>query len=186
MSRRSTPDPGRIRQVTTYDLVSSVSDAETREVFDVYDAVFGDQPDYAAWRRGVWDRHATRDGFRLARARETERLVGFAYGYTGERGQWWTDHAARVLDPEVADTWLGGHFELVSIGVLDDARRGGVGRVLLDRLTDELAHERWVLMTTGDANDPARHLYARAGWEVIGPGLRAGQVVMGRLRVTDT
>jgi GNAT superfamily N-acetyltransferase len=91
-----------------------------------------------------------------------------------------------VLDPEVADTWLGGHFELVSIGVLDDARRGGVGRVLLDRLTDELAHERWVLMTTGDANDPARHHYARAGWEVIGPGLRDGQVVMGRLRVTDT
>jgi hypothetical protein len=41
-------------------------------------------------------------------------------------------------------------------------------------------------MTTADADDPARHLYARAGWEVVGPGLRDDQVVMARRRVTDT
>ena len=40
-------------------------------------------------------------------------------------------------------------------------------------------------MTTADADDPARRLYARAGWEVIGPGLRDGQVVMGRRRVRN-
>jgi len=171
--------------VTEYDLTASVSDDETRALFEVYDAVFGDLPDYPAWLTGVWDRHVVRDGFRLARAFDEGRLVGFGYGYTGERGQWWTDQAALVLAPDAAEEWLGGHFELVSIGVLETARGHGVGRGLLDRLTCGLTQERWVLMTTADTDDPARHLYARAGWEVIGPGLRDGQVVMGR-RATDS
>lgn len=172
--------------MTTYDLVSRLTEDDTRAVFEVYDAVFGDQPDYAAWRHGIWDRHAGRPGFRVARAYDGDRLVGFGYGYTGEHGQWWTDMAARVLDAHVADEWLGGHFELVSIGVLRDVRGHGVGRGLLSRVTDGLPQERWLLMTTADAADPARHLYARAGWEVVGPGLRDGQVVLGRRRPTDT
>ncbi len=170
--------------MTTYDLVTEVTDDDSRAVFGVYDAVFGDQPDQAAWRSGIWDRHVVRAGFRLARAYDEERLLGFGYGYTGERGQWWTDQAAMVLGPEVADEWLGGHFELVSIGVLEDARGTGAGHALLDLLTEGLSQERWLLMTTADADDPARHLYARAGWEVVGPGLRDGQVVMGRRRPT--
>ena len=176
------PLTGTITPVTTYDLVTEVTDHESRAVFGVYDAVFGDQPDYEAWRGGVWDRHTARAGFRLARAHVDGRLVGFGYGYTGEPGQWWTDQAAEMLEPEVAEAWLGGHFELVTIGVLEEARGKHVGRTLLDRLTDGLPQARWVLMTTGDADDPARHLYARAGWQVIGPGLRDGQVVMGRRR----
>ncbi len=55
--------------------------------------------------------------------------MGFAYGYTGEHGQWWTDQATRVLAPDVAAEWLGGHFDLVSLGVLEEARRADwVGR----------------------------------------------------------
>jgi GNAT superfamily N-acetyltransferase len=172
--------------VTTYDLVTTVTEDDSRAVFAVYDAVFGDQPDYVAWRRGVWDRHTAREGFRVARAYDEDDLVGFGYGHTGERGQWWTDQAARVLGPETAAEWLGGHFELVSIGVVQGARGHGVGRAILDRLTAGLPHPRWLLMTTSDADDPARLLYARAGWEVIGPGLRDGQVVMGRRGAMDT
>jgi ribosomal protein S18 acetylase RimI-like enzyme len=170
---------------TTCDVVTSVTDDVCRAVFGVYDAVFGDQPDLATWRRQVWDRHTLRDGFRLARAYDGARLVGFGYGYTGKRGQWWTDRAVRVLPADVAGEWLGDHFELVSIGVLPEARGRGVGRLLLAGLTEDLPQERWVLMTTADANDPARHLYARAGWEVIGPGLRDDQVVMARRRLTS-
>ncbi len=125
-----------------------------------------------------------RAGFRLVRAYDGRALVGFAYGYTGERGQWWTDQAAQVLAPEVAEAWLGGHFELVSLGVVEAARGSGVGTTLLRAVTDGLPQERWVLMTTADADDPARHLYAREGWQVIGPGLRGGQVTMGRRRPT--
>jgi ribosomal protein S18 acetylase RimI-like enzyme len=171
--------------VTTYDLVTDVTDVtdgDAVEVFAVYDAVFGDLPDYGAWRTAVWDRHVSRAGFRLARAYAGERLVGFGYGYTGECGQWWTDQAARVLETETAQEWLGGHFELVSIGVVAEARRSGIGDALLRTLVEGLPHEHWVLMTSADANDPARRLYAAQGWEVVGPGLRDGQVILGRHR----
>jgi hypothetical protein len=107
----------------------------------------------------VWDRHAARKGFRLARAYDGDVLVGFGYGYTGESGQWWTDHARMVLAPDVAATWLGGHFELVSIG---------------------LSHERLLLMTTSDPSDVARRLYASEGWRVLGPGIAEATVIMGK------
>lgn len=162
-----------------------VDDATALDLWPVYDAVFGDQPSLDEWRSSVWDRHVARDGFRLARALDGERLVGFAYGYTGERGQWWSDRVVDVLPASVSREWVGGHFELVSIGVLPSARAGGVGARLLEALTTGLPHERRLLMTTADPDDPARRLYARTGWSVLGPGLGDDRVVMGRLRGDD-
>ena len=150
------------------------------ELWPLYRRVFGDFDDLDRWRSQVWDRHATRSGFRLASAREEGALVGFAYGYTGEHGQWWTDSAAEVLHPAVAADWLGGHFELVSIGVDEAARGAGVGRQLMAALTVGLDQPRWLLMTSSDPRDPARRLYRSTGWAVIGPGLSDGQVIMGR------
>jgi GNAT superfamily N-acetyltransferase len=158
----------------------SAADDDAGQLWPVYDSVFGDQPDFATWREAVWDRHRVREGFRLARAYADGTLVGFAYGYTGRTGQWWTDNARTVLEPEVAATWLGGHFELVSIGVLDAARGAGVGRRLMRALLDGLPHDRLLLMTSVDASDPARRLYASEGWQVLGPGTGAGTVIMGR------
>ena len=166
----------------TVTVVEETSPDDARTLWPVYDAVFGDQPSYDAWREGVWDRHAAREGFRLARAYDGEALVGFGYGYTGERGQWWTDRAAEVLPADVAAEWLGGHFELVSIGVLPRARRRGVGRAVMGALTAGLPQERWLLMTTSDEDDPARRLYASEGWSVLGPGVAEGQVILGRRR----
>ena len=147
-----------------------------------YDAVFGDQADYESCRANVWERHSARGGFRVARAYRADDLVGFAYGYTGEQGQWWTDHAREVLDPDTVAAWLGGHFELVSIGVREDARRLGIGRGLTSVLLYGLPHERLLLMTSADPSDPARQLYDSEGWQVLGPGFGEGQVIMGRRR----
>ena len=173
--------------MTSYDLVTRVTEADTGELWQVYDAVFGDRPDIDSWRSTTWDLHVARAGFRLARAFDAagdggRRLVGFAYGYTGEHGQWWTDEATRVLAPDVAAEWLGGHFDLVSLGVLEEARGRGLGRTLLREVTSDLPNPRWTLMTSADDEDPARHLYASEGWQVIGPGLTDGQVTMGRRR----
>ena len=154
--------------------------ADGAAVRPVYQAVFGDHASFDAWREAVWDRHRGRDGFRIARAYDGAAIVGFAYGYTGEAGQWWTDNARQVLEPSVAEAWLGGHFELVSVGVLASARRAGIGRALLHALLDGLPHERMLLMTTDDAADPARLLYASEGWQVLGPGIGDGTVIMGR------
>jgi GNAT superfamily N-acetyltransferase len=154
-------------------------------VWPAYRSVVGDHPDHDSWREAVWDRHSVRDGFRLALAYDADALVGFAYGYTGEHGQWWTDNARRVLEPEIAESWLGGHFELVSIGVLDAARGRGVGRGLMHALLEGLPHERLLLMTSSDPSDPARRLYASEGWQVLGPGTGEATVIMGWRRTPD-
>ena len=112
-------------------LTQAVAPHDTAELWHVYRSVFGDYSDFDTWRQAVWDRHSARDGFRVARAYDGDALIGFAYGYTGQHGQWWTDNAQEVLDPPVAGTWLGGHFELVSIGVVASARRRAVGRSLM-------------------------------------------------------
>jgi ribosomal protein S18 acetylase RimI-like enzyme len=161
-------------------LDESVTSEDGRALWSVYSSVFADYPDYETWQQAVWDRHSTREGFRLARAYDDADLVGFAYGYTGETGQWWTDSARQVLDPEVAEAWLGGHYEVVSLGVLSTARRGGIGRQLMRTLLGGLPHERLLLMTTSDPADPARRLYSAEGWQVIGPGIGDATVIMGR------
>jgi ribosomal protein S18 acetylase RimI-like enzyme len=157
-----------------------VEEGDEAVLWSVYESVFGDYSDYETWRSAVWDKHSVRDGFRLARAYDADALVGFAYGYTGERGQWWTDNVLTVLDPDVAQSWVGGHFELVSIGVLPAARCGGVGRGLMRTLLGGLPHERLLLMTSADPHDPARRLYASEGWDVLGPGIGDETVIMGR------
>ena len=108
-------------------------------------------------------------------------LSGFAYGYTGEHGQWWTDTVRKVMEPEVAESWLGGHFEVVSIGVVKTARNLGVGRSLMRALYSELPHGRLLLMTTAEPADPARRLYDSEGWHVLSPGTGEATVTMGRL-----
>src|SRR5262245_20810841 len=81
------------------------------EVFDVYDEVFGDHPDRDEWRTEMYDRHRAREGFRLAALRDDDRLVGFAWGYIGRPGQFWTDWVLETLPDEVTREWVGGHFE---------------------------------------------------------------------------
>ena len=168
-----------------FRMSDDVDAQDTDSVWSVYEAVFGDFPDQGTWRAAVWDRHTARSGFRIARAYQGESLVGFAYGYTGDKGQWWTDNALETLSPDVAQAWLGGHFELVSLGVRESARGTGIGRKLMRTLLDGLTHERSVLMTSSDASDPARRLYASEGWHVLGPGIREGTVIMGRRLVED-
>jgi ribosomal protein S18 acetylase RimI-like enzyme len=163
----------------------SAGPSEGSSIWPVYDAVFADHADYGSWRKTVWDPHTVRDGFRLVRAYQEEAVVGFAYGYTGAYGQWWTDNVSAALDPEVADQWLGGHFELVSIGVAATSRRQGIARRLMHALLEDLPHDRLLLMTSADPDDPARLLYASEGWSVLGPGTTTDKVTMGR-RAGDT
>jgi ribosomal protein S18 acetylase RimI-like enzyme len=166
--------------VARFRVDESATAADGVSIWPAYQSIFGDYPTFAAWRDAVWDKHRVRGGFRLARAYDGDALVGFAYGYTGRPGQWWTDHAGEVLEQAVAEAWLGGHFEVVSLGVVAQARRGGIGQRLMHLLTEGLNHDRLLLMTTADATDPARCLYASQGWRVIGPGIGHGKVIMGK------
>lgn len=109
---------------------------------------------------------AQRAGFRCAIGERRGLVVGFAYGYTGEHGQWWTDHVAARVPPAVREEWLGGHFEVVELAV-DPLRQGrGLGEQLVTRLLAGIPHS-CALLTTYREDRPATRLLRRLGWQII-------------------
>lgn len=144
-------------------------------VFALYDTVFGDFPDSNSWQEQMYDRHRVRDDFRLAVAVDEDRLLGFAWGYRGARGQYWSDLVARTL-PAAAAEWIGDHYEVVELAVDPARRRRGIGRRLHDALLDGLAG-RALLGTSADDADPAVRLYKSRGWRTLGLLDREHQVM---------
>lgn len=160
---------------------------EAARVFAVYDTVFGDVPDETEWRSSTYDRHVAREGFRLVAALAGESLVGFAYGYVGERGQYWPDQVAEALGEDVAATWVGGHFEFVELAVLPAFRGRGLGAALHDVLLEDAPGDRAMLSTADIPDDPAVRLYASRGWRKLGnltPDVQVMGLVMRRDIVT--
>ena len=137
------------------------------EVFAVYDAVFGDRPDYDDWRAELYDPHCARERFRLAAARDEGQLVGFAWGYIGRPGQFWSDWVLETMPEEVTREWVGGHFEFVELAVRPEHRRHGYGRRLHDVLLDGVPADRALLSTDAD-DSPAVRLYTSHGWRTLG------------------
>ncbi|MEW6047961.1 MAG: GNAT family N-acetyltransferase, partial [Bacillota bacterium] len=115
--------------------------------------------------------HADRDGFRCVVAFLHEAPVGFAYGYTGRRGQWWTEQVARHLDGAKAREWLGDHFELVELHVHPSYQGQGIGGRLHDRLLEGLPHRR-ALLSTRQGPTVAVAMYRSRGWELVAGPIR--------------
>jgi ribosomal-protein-alanine N-acetyltransferase len=64
---------------------------------------------------------------------------------------------------------LVGQCEVLALGVLEPARRGGIGRLLLERvLADAAAACQTVFLEVAEDNMPARALYAAAELTVVG------------------
>lgn len=127
------------------------------------------------WATSRLPAQADRDGFVFLVAREQDAVVGFAYGYTGAYGQWWTEHVARALTAAQRAEWLDPpHFEVVELHVQPAHQRRGVGSVLLAQLLTRQPHDR-VLLSTQTGSRKARNFYAKNGWAELasvdfGPG----------------
>lgn len=148
------------------------------ELWQCYRNVFDDHSDFERWRTEMFERHAARDGFRLVLARDDAgSVIGFAWGYIGERGQYWADLAFEALSPTLSQDWVGGHFEFVELGVLSGYRPLGIGRALHDALLAD-QRRRCLLSTADDPDDPAVRLYMSAGWRRLGT-LSPGVQIMG-------
>lgn len=150
--------------------------ARCEQITAVYRAAFSgpgyDEPESAVqrFREEQLPTHAARPGFRCATVQVAGELVGFAYGYTGGAGQWWSDEVAKRADRRVADAWLGGHFEFVELAV-DPGRQGrGFATALHDMVLGGLPHER-ALLTTYRDDRPAPRLYRRLGWQLLHEGV---------------
>jgi ribosomal protein S18 acetylase RimI-like enzyme len=144
------------------DAFELVREADDAEVDAVYRASFGDEASPGFLEQQL-PAHRARAGFSLLGARQGDRLLGFGYGYTGERGQFWTEHVVANSPAELVDTWVGGHFEVVTLAVLPEARSRGIATALMTELVRG-RHEPRALLGTGQRPSAARRLYERLGW----------------------
>ncbi len=144
------------------------------EVLEVYAEAMEVSWSTARSRRSVLSGHLTRHGLQARAALQGDQLVGIAYGYLGQRGQWWHDQVREALASTLADVevseWLDGSFEVCELHVRPALHGTGVGRTLL---TDLLAQTSapTALLTTPDRDTRARRFYRAGGWTDLVRGL---------------
>ena len=116
------------------------------------------------WAEERLPAHARRDGFVFLVARAADEVAGFAYGYAGAYGRWWTEHVAAALSPGQRALWLDPpHFEIVELHVRPAHQRRGLGSALLAQLLTRQPYDRAIL-TTQAGSRKARSFYAKNGW----------------------
>jgi ribosomal protein S18 acetylase RimI-like enzyme len=167
--------------ITVLDRVAALAIAD--ELGEVFAAAFG-APGYDEWAdptgfaTEMLPKHSGREGFKLVAAEQDGRVVGFAYGFTGRRGQWWSDRVADAVAPELAAEWIGGHFEVVELAVHPGSQGRGIGGTLMTELLREVENPR-ALLTTYVDDRPAPRLYRRLGWQLLVADLGWGSALYG-------
>src|SRR6266566_3420712 len=111
------------------------------ELREVHRAALGSCALSDEWAAQRLPEHAERDDFVFLVARDAGAVVGFAYGYTGAYGRWWTEHVAAALTAEQRAQWLDRpHYEIVELHVHPSHPRRGPGSALLAKLLPRQPH----------------------------------------------
>jgi ribosomal protein S18 acetylase RimI-like enzyme len=151
--------------------------AELDALTAVYLAAMRSDPAQLPGRRSIMERHAAYDGFRaLAVTADAVGpgapgghgpIVAFSYGFRGAGGQWWHDVVSTALTARsgrtLAAAWLADSLEIAEVHVHPDFHRRGIGRSLVLGLA-EGRRERTAVLSTQDADSPARRLYRGLGF----------------------
>jgi len=157
------------RALSVSELSPGEFTARLDQMIAVYAAAMRPPAEMLAGRRAIMAGHAAHPGFRAFLATEdgSGGPAGFGYGFHGAPGQWWHDTVARGLaaarGQAVAVAWLEDSFEVAELHVTPDHQGHGVGAGLLLQLTSGRP-ERTALLSTRDANTPARRLYRGTGF----------------------
>jgi len=115
------------------------------------------------------ERHLAYPRFRgvAASSDQPRAIIGFAYGFHGENGQWWHDLVESAVTATSgrgpASGWLADSFEIGEVHVHPEYQGHGVGRRMMLALTADRT-ERTAVLSTRDAASPARHLYYKLGF----------------------
>ena len=167
---RPSPKLARMRRALS---VSELSPGEFAARLDQMIAVYAEAmrppAEMLPGRRSIMAGHAAHPGFRALLATEdgSGAPAGFGYGFHGTGGQWWHDTVARALTTArgaaAAAAWLDDSFEVAELHVAPEHQGHGVGAGLLLRLTSDRP-ERTALLSTRDADSPARRLYRGVGF----------------------
>ena len=157
------------RELSVCELSPGEFAARLDQMIAVYAAAMRPPADMLPGRRSIMAGHAVHPGFRALLATEdgSGAPAGFGYGFHGAAGQWWHDTVARALaaaqGPAAAAAWLGDSFEVAELHVAPGHQGHGVGAGLLLRLTSDRP-ERTAMLSTRDADTPARRLYRGTGF----------------------
>lgn len=144
----------------------------------IYAAAMGPPEYQLPGRHSIMERHSGYKAFRAitavlgpgdgyAVASGPPPLVGFAYGFHGEAGQWWHDvvsqAVAQAMGRQAAEDWLADSFEIAEVHVLPGHQGRGTGLAMMLRLATGRP-ERTAVLSTQDANTRARRLYRGLGF----------------------
>jgi GNAT superfamily N-acetyltransferase len=190
-NKRTSPKLARMqRALSVSELNPGEFTARLDQMIAVYAAAMRPPVEMLAGRRSIMAGHAAHPGFRALLATEdgSGTPAGFGYGFHGAAGQWWHDTVARGLaaahGAATAAAWLEDSFEVAELHVAPEHQGHGVGAGLLLRLTSDRP-ERTTLLSTRDADTPARRLYRGVGFSdlltdfAFFPGSEPPYAVMG-------
>jgi ribosomal protein S18 acetylase RimI-like enzyme len=130
---------------------------------EVYVVAMGKAREVVPGRRSITARHLSHPGLRAVVAKHDDGLIGFAYGYFGQPGQWWHDAVAEALNKNQRHEWLSNAFEIAELHVLPVWQRQGIGRQLLADVCRDVDRAT-VVLSAIDEETPARHLYRSVGF----------------------
>ena len=157
-----------------------------REALAIYVEAMRYPPGTAEQRAPMWLTHALRVGWRGYAALDAEgTLLGVAYGYRGNPGQWWHEHVRSRLDPAGYRAWLSDCFEVVELHVAPGVQGQGIGEQQIRLLLDGVNRRTTALSTPEGGESRAWRLYRRLGFldvlrNVVFPGDDRPFAVLGR------
>jgi ribosomal protein S18 acetylase RimI-like enzyme len=165
--------------MATATTLSELTSRQFLSQLDTYVAIYADamdaDPSVLPGRGELMRRHVAYPGFRALEAHEAEgtgrgAMVGFAYGFHGQRGQWWYDAVWNALAGAAgvgcAATWLADCLEIAEVHVYKRHQRAGIGTRMLMTLASGRA-ERTAVLSTPDRDTTARRLYRRLGFSEL-------------------
>jgi ribosomal protein S18 acetylase RimI-like enzyme len=159
----------RTFSVSVAELSPSGFTVRLDQLISVYAAAMRPPAHLLAGRRSIMAGHTANPRFRALVATDdgSGEPVGFGYGFHGAPGQWWHDTVRNAVTasrgPAAAAAWLDDSFEVAELHVAPAYQARGIGSGLLLRLTAG-QQERTALLSTRDADTPARRLYRGVGF----------------------
>ena len=139
------------------------------QLIAVYAAAMRPPAELLPGRKSIMAGHAANPGFRAIAVIDdgSGQPVGFGYGFHGAPGQWWHNTVRNALTASrgttVASGWMDDSFEVAELHVTPAHQGHGTGADVLGRLASGRP-ERTALLSTRDADSPARRLYRGAGF----------------------
>jgi ribosomal protein S18 acetylase RimI-like enzyme len=153
-----------IFELSQADFLSTVG-----EFLAIYAAAMDAEPGEMPSRQAIMERHARNPGFRAlaVSSGEPPHVVAFTYGFHGLAGQWWHDVVRGAIAAgsgvSAASDWLDSVMEIAEVHVHPDFQARGIGRRMVLALTAGRG-ERTAVLSTRDAQTPARKLYYSLGF----------------------